>query len=189
MEKRIEEPDTEELATHGGPEPCVDVSEDIGEALTGARARTTWRAAPPQADVANAWRSAPPGSSTPRRSIRERPRASRAEARRSPTRRCEGAFLPPRLPARTSPASSAPPSPIAFQTLDRGAWITTSFSMRSLLDIGHRPGGHRSRGSRYATAHRMPSRPRRRPARQDDEPRGPVGQDRCAVAPESGRRL
>jgi hypothetical protein len=61
--------------------------------------------------------------------------------------------------------------------------------MRSLLDIGHRPGGHRSRGSRYATAHRMPSRPRRRPARQDDEPRGPVGQDRCAVAPESGRRL
>lgn len=29
---------TEELATHGGPESCVDVRKDVGEALTGVRA-------------------------------------------------------------------------------------------------------------------------------------------------------
>jgi hypothetical protein len=28
---------TEELATHGGPESCVDIREGVGEALTGAR--------------------------------------------------------------------------------------------------------------------------------------------------------
>ena len=33
----MEEPYTEEVATHGGPESCVDVREGIGEALTGAR--------------------------------------------------------------------------------------------------------------------------------------------------------
>jgi hypothetical protein len=37
MEQRMEEPYTEEVATHGGPESCVDVREGIGEALTGAR--------------------------------------------------------------------------------------------------------------------------------------------------------
>jgi hypothetical protein len=33
----MEEPYTEEVATHGGPESCVGVREGIGEALTGAR--------------------------------------------------------------------------------------------------------------------------------------------------------
>jgi hypothetical protein len=28
----------EGLATHGGPKPCVDVCEDMGEALAGVRA-------------------------------------------------------------------------------------------------------------------------------------------------------
>ena len=34
----MEEPYTEELATHGGPESCAAVREGGGEALTGARA-------------------------------------------------------------------------------------------------------------------------------------------------------
>ena len=34
----MEEPDTEELATHGDPESCADLREGVGEALTGARA-------------------------------------------------------------------------------------------------------------------------------------------------------
>jgi len=38
----MEEPYTEEVATHGGPESCVDVREGIGEALTGARAGEVW---------------------------------------------------------------------------------------------------------------------------------------------------
>jgi len=33
----MEEPYTEEVATHGDPESCVDVREGIGEALTGVR--------------------------------------------------------------------------------------------------------------------------------------------------------
>jgi RNA-directed DNA polymerase len=33
----MREPDTEGLATHGGPESCVCVCEGAGEALTGAR--------------------------------------------------------------------------------------------------------------------------------------------------------
>jgi hypothetical protein len=38
MEKRMKEPDIEGVATHGGPESCVDAREDVGEALTGVRA-------------------------------------------------------------------------------------------------------------------------------------------------------
>jgi hypothetical protein len=38
----MKEPYTEEVATHGGPESCVDVREGIGEALTGARAGEVW---------------------------------------------------------------------------------------------------------------------------------------------------
>lgn len=38
----MEEPLTEELATHGDPESCVDAREGIGEALTGARVGEVW---------------------------------------------------------------------------------------------------------------------------------------------------
>src|SRR5712692_3872858 len=38
MEEEMEELCTEELATHGDPESCVDVPRGRGEALTGARA-------------------------------------------------------------------------------------------------------------------------------------------------------
>jgi hypothetical protein len=38
----MKEPYTEEVATHGGPESCVDVREGIGEALTGVRAGEVW---------------------------------------------------------------------------------------------------------------------------------------------------
>jgi len=38
MEKGMEESNIEGVATHGGPESCVDVREDGGEALTGVRA-------------------------------------------------------------------------------------------------------------------------------------------------------
>ena len=34
----MREPDTEGVATHGGPESCVGVREGVGEALTGVRA-------------------------------------------------------------------------------------------------------------------------------------------------------
>ena len=34
----MKEPYIEGVATHGGPESCVGVCEDAGEALTGARA-------------------------------------------------------------------------------------------------------------------------------------------------------
>jgi RNA-directed DNA polymerase len=34
----MREPDTEGLATHGGPESCADAREGAGEALTGVRA-------------------------------------------------------------------------------------------------------------------------------------------------------
>jgi hypothetical protein len=37
MDQRMEESDTEEIATHRGPESWVDAREGIGEALTGAR--------------------------------------------------------------------------------------------------------------------------------------------------------
>jgi hypothetical protein len=36
----MKEPHTEGLATHGNPESCVGVREDVREALTGARAGT-----------------------------------------------------------------------------------------------------------------------------------------------------
>jgi hypothetical protein len=38
MEKGMKESDIEGVAIHGGPESCVDVREDGGEALTGVRA-------------------------------------------------------------------------------------------------------------------------------------------------------
>jgi hypothetical protein len=38
MEKEMKEFYIEGVATHGGPESCVDVCEDGGEALTGVRA-------------------------------------------------------------------------------------------------------------------------------------------------------
>jgi hypothetical protein len=38
MEKEMRELYIEGLATHGGPEPCVDVREGVGEALEGVRA-------------------------------------------------------------------------------------------------------------------------------------------------------
>jgi hypothetical protein len=38
----MKEPYTEELATHGDPESCVDAREGIGEALTGARVGEVW---------------------------------------------------------------------------------------------------------------------------------------------------
>src|SRR5918994_821911 len=38
MEKGMKEPDTEGVATRGGPESCAGVREGVGEALTGVRA-------------------------------------------------------------------------------------------------------------------------------------------------------
>jgi hypothetical protein len=38
MKKEMEELYIEGLATHGGPEPCADACEGIGEALVGVRA-------------------------------------------------------------------------------------------------------------------------------------------------------
>src|SRR5438034_5101264 len=38
MGRGMREPDTEGLATRGGPESCVGVREGVGEALTGGRA-------------------------------------------------------------------------------------------------------------------------------------------------------
>ena len=38
MEKGMKESHIEGVANHGGPESCVDVREDGGEALTGVRA-------------------------------------------------------------------------------------------------------------------------------------------------------
>src|SRR6266498_5193735 len=41
MEMGMREPYTEGVAIHGGPESCVGVREDVGEALTGVRVGRT----------------------------------------------------------------------------------------------------------------------------------------------------